>query len=181
VIVAAIVRGFCGRAAIPVAGTPDAGVAERRTRKRGAPPMTKTELFTEYGAYHADGRNRACHAIGIPLILLGTMGLLHLVALGPIDLAIVGGVATLIYYATIDLRGALISTILFAIIYEIAIRLPWEITLAALVIGWVFQLVGHRFEGTKPKFLENLVYLLIGPLYFFEETFDAVLGVTKRS
>jgi uncharacterized membrane protein YGL010W len=141
--------------------------------------MTKTELFTEYAAYHADGRNRACHAVGIPLILLGTMGLLHLIALGPIDLAIVAGVATLLYYAAIDPRGALISTVLFAIIYIIAVRLPWEVNLAALVIGWVFQLVGHRFEGTKPKFLENLVYLLIGPLYFFEETFDSVLGVNR--
>ncbi|HUA10218.1 MAG TPA: Mpo1-like protein [Candidatus Acidoferrales bacterium] len=138
--------------------------------------MTKTELFTEYAAYHADRRNRACHAVGIPLIILGLMGLGHLVALGPIDLAIVLAVATLVYYAVIDLRGALISTVLFAIIYVIAIRLPWQISLAAFVIGWVFQLVGHRFEGTKPKFLENLVYLLIGPLYFFEETFDTVLG-----
>ncbi|MGD0967567.1 MAG: Mpo1-like protein [Candidatus Aquilonibacter sp.] len=143
--------------------------------------MTKTELFAEYGAYHADARNRACHAVGIPLILLGTMGILHLLGWGPIDLAIVASVATLLYYAFIDLRGALISTVLFAIIYEIAIRLPWEISLAALVIGWIFQLVGHRFEGSKPKFMENLVYLLIGPLYFFEETFDSVLGVTKRS
>ena len=141
--------------------------------------MTKTELFTEYAAYHADRRNRACHAVGIPLILLGTMGLSHLVALGPIDLAIVAGIATLLYYASIDPRGALISTVLFAIIYIIAVRLPWEINLAALVIGWVFQLVGHRFEGTKPKFLENFVYLLIGPLYFFEETFDSVLGVDR--
>ncbi|HTX56696.1 MAG TPA: Mpo1-like protein [Candidatus Acidoferrales bacterium] len=138
--------------------------------------MTKTELFTEYAAYHADRRNRACHAVGIPLILLGAMGLLHLVGFGPVDLAIVAGVATLVYYVSIDPRGALISAVLFAIIYAIAIRLPWQIALAALVIGWVFQLVGHRFEGTKPKFLENLVYLLIGPLYFFEETFDSVLG-----
>lgn len=141
--------------------------------------MTKTELFTEYAAYHADHRNRACHAVGIPLILLGLMGLLHLVALGPIDLAIVAGIATLLYYASIDPRGALISTVLFALIYIIAVRLPWEVNLAAFVIGWVFQLVGHRFEGTKPKFLENLVYLLIGPLYFFEETFDSVLGVNR--
>ncbi len=138
--------------------------------------MTKTELFTEYAGYHTDRRNRACHAVGIPLILLGTMGILHLVAIGPIDLAIVAGVATLLYYVFIDPRGALISTVLFAIIYEIAIRVPWQIALAALVIGWVFQLIGHRFEGTKPKFMENLVYLLIGPLYFFEETFDSVLG-----
>jgi uncharacterized membrane protein YGL010W len=138
--------------------------------------VTKTELFTEYAAYHADRRNRACHAVGIPLIILGIMGVAHLAALGPLDLAIVGGAATLLYYFAIDPRGALISTVLFAVMYEIAIRLPWQVALAALVIGWVFQLVGHRFEGTKPKFLENIVYLLIGPLYFFEETFDSVLG-----
>ncbi|HTU70765.1 MAG TPA: Mpo1-like protein [Candidatus Baltobacteraceae bacterium] len=138
--------------------------------------MTKAELFSEYASYHTDRRNRACHAVGIPLILLGTMGVLHLVALGPIDLAILAGVATLVYYASIDPRGALISTVLFAILYLIAVRLPWQVDVAALVLGWILQLVGHRFEGTKPKFLENLVYLLIGPLYFFEEIFDSVLG-----
>ncbi|MGB8796988.1 MAG: Mpo1-like protein [Candidatus Aquilonibacter sp.] len=138
--------------------------------------MTKSELFTEYAAYHADRRNRACHAVGIPLILIGTMGMLHLATFGPIDLAIVAAIATLLYYAVIDPRGALISTVAFAILYEIAIRVSWQIALGALVIGWVFQLVGHRFEGSKPKFLENLVYLLIGPLYIFEELFDSVLG-----
>jgi uncharacterized membrane protein YGL010W len=141
--------------------------------------MTKAELFTEYGSYHADRRNRVCHAFGIPLIVLGIMGLAHLVALGPVDLAVVAAVAVLIYYAAIDVRGALLSTIVFAILYMIAIRLPWQIGLGAFVLGWIFQLVGHRFEGTKPKFLENLVYLLIGPLYIFEETFDAAIG-SKR-
>jgi uncharacterized membrane protein YGL010W len=141
--------------------------------------MTKTELFREYGSYHADRRNRVCHAFGIPLIVLGIMGLAHLVSLGPVDLAALAAIAVLIYYAAIDLRGALLSTVVFAILYEIAIRLPWQISLGAFVLGWVFQLVGHRFEGTKPKFLENLVYLLIGPLYIFEETFDAVSG-SKR-
>jgi uncharacterized membrane protein YGL010W len=138
--------------------------------------MTKSELFREYGSYHADHRNRVCHAFGIPLIVLGIMGLAHLVALGPVDLAAVAAIAVLIYYAAIDLRGALLSAVVFAILYMIAIRLPWEVSLGAFVFGWVFQLVGHRFEGTKPKFLENLVYLLIGPLYIFEETFDAVVG-----
>ena len=141
--------------------------------------MTKAELFTEYGSYHADPRNRVCHAFGIPLIVLGIMGLGHLVALGPVDLAVLAAIAVLIYYAAIDLRGALLSTVVFAILYVIAIRLAWQISLGAFVLGWVFQLVGHRFEGTKPKFLENLVYLLIGPLYIFEETFDAVTG-SKR-
>ncbi len=137
--------------------------------------MTKTELFTEYASYHADRRNRTCHAFGIPLIVLGIMGLAHLVRIGPVDLAAVAAVAVLIYYAAIDLRGALISAVVFAILYEIAVRLPWQVNLAAFVLGWGFQLLGHRLEGSKPKFMENLVYLLIGPLYFFQE----VLGLAR--
>lgn len=141
--------------------------------------MTKAELFTEYGSYHADNRNRACHAVGIPLIVLGIMGLAHQVALGPVDLAIVVAIAVLIYYAAIDVGGALLSAVIFAILYTIAIRFGWQVNLGAFILGWVFQLVGHKFEGTKPKFLENLVYLLIGPLYIFEEMFSLLFR--KRS
>jgi uncharacterized membrane protein YGL010W len=143
--------------------------------------MTKAELFSEYAAYHADSRNRVCHAIGIPLIVLGIMGIVHLVSFGPVNLAELAGIVTLAYYARLDPKGALISAVAFAILYFVAVWLPWQIDAAAFVIGWVFQLVGHRFEGTKPKFLENLVYLLIGPLYFFEEVFDVVLGVHGES
>jgi uncharacterized membrane protein YGL010W len=137
--------------------------------------MTKTELFREYGAYHADPRNRRCHAIGIPLILLGIMGLLHMRGIGPIDLAVVVAFAVLAYYAVLDVRGAVLSFVVFALLYAIAVRLPWQVDLLAFVVGWVFQLVGHRLEGSKPKFLENVVYLFIGPLYIVEESAQAVL------
>jgi uncharacterized membrane protein YGL010W len=137
--------------------------------------MTKTELFSEYASYHADARNRVCHAFGIPLIVLGIMGLAHRVALGPLDLAAVAAAGVLVYYAALDLRGALISLVAFAILYVVAFRMTWELSLAAFVLGWGFQLIGHRLEGTKPKFLENLVYLLIGPLYIFEEMFDSLV------
>lgn len=136
-------------------------------------------MFREYGLYHADGRNRVCHSIGIPLIVLGLMGLGHLVRVGPVDLAVVASIAVLMYYATLDVRGALLSAVVFALLYLIGQHLSWPIALAAFILGWVFQLVGHRFEGSKPKFLENLVYLLIGPLYIFEEMLDAAIG-SKR-
>ncbi|HVA33551.1 MAG TPA: Mpo1-like protein [Candidatus Baltobacteraceae bacterium] len=137
--------------------------------------MTKTELFTEYGSYHADRRNRVCHAFGIPLIVLGILGLAHLVRLGPVDLAVVAAVAVLVYYAAIDVRGALISLVVFAVLYLAAVRLAWQINLAAFILGWGFQFVGHKLEGTKPKFFENLVYLLIGPLYIFEEVLGSMV------
>jgi uncharacterized membrane protein YGL010W len=131
--------------------------------------MNKTELFAEYASYHADRRNRICHAFGIPMIVLGMLGLGHLVRVGPVDVAAVAAVAVLIYYAAIDVRGALISAVIFAILYFIAIRLAWQVSLAAFILGWGFQFLGHKLEGSKPKFTENLVYLLVGPLYFFQE------------
>ncbi|HET6893863.1 MAG TPA: Mpo1-like protein [Candidatus Baltobacteraceae bacterium] len=139
--------------------------------------MTKEQLYADYAGYHQDVRNRRAHAVGIPLIVLGLLGLLHacpLLRIGPLDLAVVAAIAVLLYYVALDVRGALISAVAFAILYGIAIRLSWELSVAAFILGWVFQLVGHRFEGNKPKFLENLVYLLIGPLYFFQELFNSL-------
>jgi uncharacterized membrane protein YGL010W len=147
-----------------------------------AEAMTKDTLFSEYAGYHQDSRNRACHSVGIPLIVLGLLGLLSFMRVGPVDLAVVAAVVVLLYYAALDLRGALTSAVVFGALYELAIHLPlrWEVSLAALVLGWGFQLVGHRFEGNKPKFLTNLTYLLVGPLFFFEEAFGFVFS-TKRA
>jgi len=142
--------------------------------------MTKNELYAEYAGYHQDIRNRRAHAVGIPLIVLGLLGLLSLLQLGPVDLAVVAAIAVLLYYAAIDARGAFIAAVVFAFLYGLATHLPWEVNVGAFVLGWVFQLVGHRFEGNKPKFLENLVYLLIAPLYFFQELFDS-LTQAKRT
>jgi uncharacterized membrane protein YGL010W len=137
--------------------------------------MTKDQLYAEYAGYHQDIRNRRAHTVGIPLIVLGLLGLFSLLHLGPVDLAVVAAIAVLLYYAAIDVRGAFISAIVFAVLYGIAMHLPWEVNVGALVFGWVFQLVGHRFEGNKPKFLESLVYLLVGPLYFFQELCGALI------
>jgi uncharacterized membrane protein YGL010W len=56
----------------------------------------------------------------------------------------------------------------------VAVRLPWPVDLAAFILGWGFQFLGHKLEGTKPKFLENLIYLAIGPLFIFREMFGVV-------
>jgi len=140
--------------------------------------MIKEQLFADYAGYHQDVRNRRAHAVGIPLIVLGLLGLFHacpLLRIGPVDPAVVAAVAVLLYYVALDVRGALISAVAFAILYGIATHLSWELSVGPFILGWIFQLVGHRFEGNKPKFLENVVYLLIGPMYFFQELFDSLI------
>ncbi len=138
--------------------------------------MTKDQLYADYAGYHQDIRNRRAHAVGIPLIVLGLLGLFHAcpIRIGYVDLAVLTAIAVLLYYVSLDVRGALISAVAFAVLYGVAMRMTWELSVGAFILGWVFQLVGHRFEGNKPKFLENLVYLLIGPLYFFQELFNSL-------
>jgi len=37
------------------------------------------------------------------------------------------------------------------------------------VVGWIIQFVGHYFEGRKPAFVDDLVGLIIGPLFVAAE------------
>lgn len=33
------------------------------------------------------------------------------------------------------------------------------------LVAWIIQVIGHRIEGKKPSFVEDLVFLLIGPIF----------------
>ena len=46
--------------------------------------------------------------------------------------------------------------------------LAWGIGL--FVVGWAIQFLGHWYEGHKPAFVDDLVGLLIGPLFLVTET-----------
>jgi uncharacterized membrane protein YGL010W len=42
---------------------------------------------------------------------------------------------------------------------------------AIFVVSWIFQFIGHKIEGKKPSFLEDMQYLLIGPLFVLSKLF----------
>jgi uncharacterized membrane protein YGL010W len=37
------------------------------------------------------------------------------------------------------------------------------------VIGWIIQFIGHWYEGRKPAFVDDLVGLLVGPMFVVAE------------
>ena len=39
------------------------------------------------------------------------------------------------------------------------------IYLLTFIIAWVGQFIGHKIEGQKPSFFEDLQFLLIGPAW----------------
>ncbi len=43
----------------------------------------------------------------------------------------------------------------------------WLPALALFVIGWIFQFVGHAFEGKPPEFLRDWRFLFVGLRWWF--------------
>ena len=48
--------------------------------------------------------------------------------------------------------------------------------LIIFILAWIGQFVGHKIEGKKPSFFEDLQFLLIGPAWLLSFIFDR-LGV----
>ena len=133
-----------------------------------------SRLFEEYGAYHRDRRNLICHEIGIPLIVLGIIALLRLVVISGananLNLAALAVLATSVYYLSLgrEVRTAACIAIAGMIaLYLLAAwaNVTWPFAVGAFVVGWVFQFIGHAYEGKAPAFLTNLLHLLVGPLW----------------
>ena len=38
----------------------------------------------------------------------------------------------------------------------------WRLPLTLFVVGWIFQFVGHAFEGKPPEFFHDWRFLLVG-------------------
>lgn len=151
---------------------------------------TIAEQLAFYAAYHRNRWNVATHFVGIPAIITGLlvpMGWVRADLSGiPVSGALVFVVAVAVYYLLLDLRLALaISLFIVPAFYaaDTISRMSWlQSTVWFLILfvgGWIFQLIGHSvFEKRKPAFVDNLIQLLIGPLFLVAEVLF-FLGLRK--
>ena len=131
--------------------------------------------LVNYAAYHRDLRNIHTHFIGIPLIVLAVAVLLACVPLG-LGLSALHPVllGAIVFYLRLELGlGALMAVFMLLAGWagvQLA-ALPWGgwLGLMLFVAGWVIQFVGHWYEGRKPAFVDDLVGLLVGPLFVVAE------------
>ncbi len=141
---------------------------------------TLTDHLTQYAAYHQDQRNVATHFVGIPMIVLAVTTLLSRPAweLGglPATPALLLAILSSLFYLRLDLRFGLAMVVQLIVSLWIsqwiaaqstAVWLGWGIGL--FVVGWAIQFLGHYWEGRKPAFVDDLVGLLVGPLFLTAE------------
>jgi uncharacterized membrane protein YGL010W len=54
-------------------------------------------------------------------------------------------------------------------LFIVALFIPgfWPVPLTLFSVGWVFQFVGHAFEGKPPEFFRDWRFLLVGLRWWF--------------
>jgi uncharacterized membrane protein YGL010W len=127
--------------------------------------------FSDYAAFHRTVGNKACHSLGIPLIVLSTLALLARVPLftasgltiTPAEVLMVLFVA---YYFTLDVTLAGLMLVAYATLDAAGRFIPPVPAVGLLALGWILQGVGHYvYEKNSPAFFRNFVHLAVGQLW----------------
>jgi uncharacterized membrane protein YGL010W len=149
-----------------------------------------TDLLKMYAEYHRDRRNIATHLVGVPLIVFGIGVVLAGVHLGagnpPVTLAAAVWALTTLWYLTrghlgLGLAVSAFNGVLIALAHPVAAGsastwLGWG--MGVFAFGWMLQFLGHYYEGRKPAFADDIVGLLVGPMFVVLEMLS-LLGLFK--
>lgn len=123
-------------------------------------------LLARYAESHRNHTNEIIHFVCIPLIVLSLLGILW--AIHPV-VAIATTLASLYYYIKLSRQFALGMGVMSAVMLGVLAIMPeytvLPVSIAIFVVAWIGQFIGHKIEGKKPSFFDDLRFLLIGPLF----------------
>ena len=129
-------------------------------------PRTIDVLLDQYSDSHRNPTNELIHFVCVPVIvftLLGILWSIHSV------LAVAAVVAALVYYFRLSPPFAfgmlLMSAVMLALLALMPAGTVLPLSIAIFVVAWIGQFIGHKIEGKKPSFFDDLRFLLIGPLF----------------
>ncbi|TWU56953.1 hypothetical protein Poly51_28720 [Rubripirellula tenax] len=145
---------------------------------------TTKQWFDEYAVCHQNGVNQLIHWVCVPAIAAAVLGLLWaipfpwIMASGFINWATIVIAASLVFYFRLSITLAIGMTVFCAavvaaiIFYESNTTIPvWIPSLTLFVVAWIGQFIGHKIEGKKPAFFQDLQFLLIGPAWVLDKLF----------
>ena len=138
---------------------------------------TFNQWMDEYGVSHRNPTNQKIHKICVPLIMLTVIGFFWAIprpqvfdSIPFLNWATLFVASCLIFYFTLSIKmfiGMLIQTVAMSYIChrisETGYLIPFCVSV--FILSWIGQFWGHKIEGKKPSFLQDLVFLLIGPLW----------------
>jgi uncharacterized membrane protein YGL010W len=147
---------------------------------------TLDQQMAIYAAYHRNRWNRMTHFIGVPAIIFSILIPMFWVPVGDrLTLAHIFLGAVLAYYFLLDVTlAAATAAVSCALFYAAKLAAGsghvsgWIWCGTFFIGGWIFQLVGHAFEGRKPALADNLFQIFVAPIFLVAELFFA-LGLKR--
>ena len=140
--------------------------------------------FGKYSADHVNTTNQKIHFFAVPLILWTVTALLWCIPVpgswfGVGFWAAIGAFAAwMFYYHASRAIGFGMLAVFIALLWlnrwlhaAIGTSHMLQLAVAAFVLAWVVQFIGHKIEGKKPSFLTDLVYLMIGPAWILSKIY----------
>lgn len=144
-----------------------------------------TDHLASYASYHRDARNIATHFIGIPTVVFSFTVMLSWplawVGTVPLSAAWLLWLVASVFYLSLSLPLGVLMTVLMggyvalgAWVAHMGVWVWLAAGLGSFALGWFFQMLGHHYEQRKPAFVDDLVGLLVGPLFLVTEVLFAM-------
>lgn len=146
-------------------------------------------LLEKYGESHRNLTNKFIHWICVPSIMFSLLILLFCIPFFTTrtwfaNWTMVFLLGALIYYARLS-TAMLIG---FLVVGGVMLWGVWTLYLASdlnagtlalwaiiiFTVAWIGQFIGHKIEGKKPSFLEDVQMLLIGPAWLMHFIFKKI-------
>ena len=144
---------------------------------------TLEQFLDTYAVSHQNPLNQVIHVICVPAIFFASLAILWLGPVGrfipgvPADVAPWINLATLfmpvagVFYARLSF-GSLVTGMVWTVLSVLLVlaiqhaHLPLlAIAATVWIVAWVGQFYGHHVEGAKPSFADDILFLLVGPLF----------------
>lgn len=129
--------------------------------------ITKRSLerwLSEYAVSHQNVVNKKIHWLCVPTIFVSILGMGMSLS---VWFTLVLSALVLLFYMQLSTPLFMAMGMFILICLSVMALLPWgfKIWAAIFVVAWIGQFVGHKIEGKKPSFFEDLQFLLIGPAW----------------
>lgn len=141
---------------------------------------TLDQWLCAYGESHQNLINRKIHTVAVPGIFFSIVGLIWAIP----DLSLFGFSLNWVWIALVPVLAFYysLSRAIFILMlgFSLAcVALIWgletlglpilTVSISLFVVLWVFQFIGHKIEGKKPSFFDDIQFLLIGPIWVFKK------------
>jgi uncharacterized membrane protein YGL010W len=151
--------------------------------------VTMDWLLDKYGESHKNATNKLLHWVCVPSIVFSLFAILYAIPF-PMERglftnwAFVLYAVSLAYYLRLSLPmtvgmmlvcGGMILGVdaIYSSVGKDASSLAY-VALGIFVVAWIGQFIGHKIEGKKPSFLEDIQFLMVGPAWLLSFIYKKV-------